>query len=388
MAILSKTFGEDISAANGVSEPAAVVSKQELDWSIERVRSFSVVQPRTLLRRVRSRLIRAHTAEVKTSSHTISKEAQGCCAALAIGGDNFSLEYGVPYQHLGWNAVSRDLSIPTFIWGSSVGPFTANPKFEKEFVRHARTLKAVFVRETETLSYLQRLGLGDRLHLVADPAFAMEPVAPARSIPVPDGAIGINLSPLMSLFVTSGDLDRWQQQAAHIIAALAVKTQRPIVLIPHVNASEATRSVDPGWRLKDDHGFLSRVAGDELLRPHEVTVLDDRLSAPELKFAISRLWAFAGARTHATIAAFGTQVPCISFAYSVKAKGLNKDILGTTDFCIPPVELSPDRVVSAFQLLSERRGELLDRYAGVVPELRRSAMRSGEILKHHLSSLQ
>ena len=45
----------------------------------------------------------------------------------------------------------------------------------------------------------------------------------------------------------------------------------------------------------------------------------------ELKGYISRCRFFIGARTHATIAAYSSQVPTLVVGYSVKAKGIAKD---------------------------------------------------------------
>jgi polysaccharide pyruvyl transferase WcaK-like protein len=306
---------------------------------------------------------------------------------LALGGDNFSLEYGVPYNFLGWNALARDAGLPSFIWGASIGPFSRAPAFEKQFIRHARTLTRLFVRESETLAYLTRLGLEEKLYLAADPAFAMNPTKPSVEAEGLEHAIGISLSPLMAEFVTAGNKTAWKDITVEILLAIAKASERPLVLIPHVNASSATRSCDPGWYYKDDYGFLSEVSRDRRLNGISIQLLSNELSAPELKYEISRLWAFAGARTHATIAAFSTGVPCISLAYSVKAMGLNRDIFGSTDFCLPPSSLSPERLVSAFSELEKSRAAILLRYKDVIPKLKQSALSAGTVLKSDIASL-
>jgi polysaccharide pyruvyl transferase WcaK-like protein len=381
MEILKHAFGEHIIACNGVSERPPVVEEQEKMIPIQAVCSYSISETSSFLERCRNKLIKLRSAEVPYAKKVIAPHLRDAVAMLALGGDNFSLEYGIPYSFLGWNSIARDAGMPVFIWGASVGPFSKEEKFERQFVQHARTLTRIFVRETETISYLTRLGLEHKLYLAADPAFAMLPKKPRHEVESLEQAVGINLSPLMAQFVTAGDMDAWKEMAVQMILAVSKAVKRPIALIPHVNATEATRSCDPGWYYKDDYGFLAGVKNDPRLKGLSITLLSNELSAPELKHEISRLWAFAGARTHATIAAFSTGVPCISLAYSVKARGLNKDVLGTTDFCISPTMLSPTRLVDAFKELEGARTDIIQRYELVIPKLKKSAYAAGEILK-------
>lgn len=386
MEILRNTFGENINASNGIGERPPVVEYQEKTIALCNVNSYSIYSTPTFFDRCRNELTKLFSGEVVSADKIIAPHLSRVSAMLALGGDNFSLEYGIPYNFLGWNAIARDAGLPVFIWGASIGPFKNEPKFERQFVRHANTLARIFVRETETLTYLTKLGLEHKLHLMADPAFVMAPKKPLKEADSLEQAIGINLSPLMAEFVTRGNTAAWKETAVQILLAVAKAYGRPIALIPHVNATEATRSCDPGWYYKDDYGFLSDVSRDPGLKGLPITLLSNNLSAPELKHEISRLWAFAGSRTHATIAAFSTGVPCISFAYSVKARGLNKDILGTTDYCISPASLSPDRVVAALRDLERSRSEVLQRFESVIPKLKQSAYAAGAKLKSDIEN--
>ena len=47
---------------------------------------------------------------------------------------------------------------------------------------------------------------------------------------------------------------------------------------------------------------------------------------------------FIGARTHATIAAYSSGVPTLVVGYSIKAKGIAKDIFGTYENYVVPVQ--------------------------------------------------
>ena len=69
-------------------------------------------------------------------------------------------------------------------------------------------------------------------------------------------------------------------------------------------------------------------------------------NAAETKWIISQMTLFAGARTHSTIAALSSGVPTLSFAYSIKAQGINRDIFGHTDYCMEPTDLGVEAVAS------------------------------------------
>ena len=56
-------------------------------------------------------------------------------------------------------------------------------------------------------------------------------------------------------------------------------------------------------------------------------ILDEH-NCMEMKGFIARCRFFVGARTHATIAAYSSCVPTLVVGYSVKAGGLQRDLLG------------------------------------------------------------
>jgi colanic acid/amylovoran biosynthesis protein len=63
--------------------------------------------------------------------------------------------------------------------------------------------------------------------------------------------------------------------------------------------------------------------------PHikrRITRIPMNYNAAEIKWIIGQLTLFAGARAHPTIAALSSQIPTLSFAYSTKANGINRDI--------------------------------------------------------------
>ena len=262
--------------------------------------------------------------------------ATDASCALQVGGDNFSLDYGL-LTVKGFMELDDDLyrrGLPVVLWGASVGPFEADPAFAPEMFAHLRRMRAIMVRETDSDQYLRAHGFDGNLRRMSDPAFLMEPVEPPADklgCEVPPGAIGLNLGPLMARYVTARDIDAWVHQSAEIVQSVAAATGRDVLLIPHVT-----------WSKNDDRSFLRRVlAACSAAQSKKIHLLSGELSAAELKWVISRCAAFAGMRTHSTIAAISSCVPTLSMAYSRKARGLNQDIFGSQDYCIQPSEITP-----------------------------------------------
>jgi colanic acid/amylovoran biosynthesis protein len=289
---------------------------------------------------------------------------------LEVGGDNYSLDYGFPWPLMELDRHASRRGVPVVLWGASVGPFDARPDVAGEMHRHLAGLAAITAREDRSVSYLERAGAASRARRVSDPAFLMEPEEPGAVGVDPDGAVGLNLSPLMARWATGGDLGAWTERCTQIVSAVAGATGRRVLLVPHVTAPH-----------DDDLGLLrevkSRAAGSGI----EVECLNGSLRAAQIKAVIARLACFAGARTHSTIAAMSTGVPTVSFGYSVKAAGINEDVYGHADLCLAPEELSPEtaaaRISSALAGAEALRSRLADR----LPAVRERAMKGADVLR-------
>jgi colanic acid/amylovoran biosynthesis protein len=320
----------------------------------------------------------------------LKNRAKSCEFALEVGGDNYSLDYGIPRHLLAMDNYLRAQGIPVVIWGASIGPFHSEPAFEQEIFSHLRQIRAVFVRESLTYKYLTENGVTDNVHLVADPAFMMEQIEPdigKVGFEIPDGCIGLNFSPLVGKSflkspkpvweLTNEELIPWFDFCVACVLELSSSTGRPILLVPHVSSSL------PGI---DDFSFLERICRAVAHKATcPVLCIGDNLNAAESKWVISKCAVFAGARTHATIAGFSTHVPTLSFGYSVKAKGINQDIYGNQDQCLDVNNIGVSQAVAAIQKLIERESELRAFLKLKMPEVRSLALSSGEKLKHLLS---
>ena len=299
----------------------------------------------------------------------------GARAVLALGGDNYSLDYkGPPILCTALDDLVVDWGKPLIIWGASVGPFSKNPAYERYMAEHLRKAH-ILARESLTIEYLHGLGLVENVHRVADPAFLMdseEPTSEKLSVSIPEGAIGINLSPLLAKHVAGGNMDEWVAKAARIVASVIGKTQRPIFLIPHVTGIDETH---------DDYAFLSKVARSLGPNTAPAHVIPNTLNAAETKWVISRMALFAGARTHSTIAALSSCVPTLSFGYSVKSRGINTDVYGHTRYCLQPSELAPDAVADRVDEMLLESESIRKQLEICNPQMKELSLGAGGILR-------
>ncbi len=105
-------------------------------------------------------------------------------------------------------------------------------------------------------------------------------------------------------------------------------------------------------------------------------------NAAETKWIISQMAFFAGARTHSTIAALSSGIPTLSFAYSIKARGINRDLFGHTNYCMDPEDLDAEAVASRVTSMLDESATIRSDLAGRIPGIQRAALSAGMGLKH------
>jgi colanic acid/amylovoran biosynthesis protein len=252
---------------------------------------------------------------------------------LSIGGDNYSLDYGLAslFHTSGLDGWAMSRGIPTVLWGASVGPFEAAPAVVGRMRRHLACFGALVVREETTAAYLRTLGLGDLLVPSMDTAVLMaaEPFDLSSFWPVdgPAGTVAINLSPIVGkLFAARNSGGDLAAETAVFIDDL-IDQGFSVLLVPHV-----VDVTDGGNNC--DHDYLSRIFDRCRQRDGRISIAPKHLNAPQLKFLLGRCRFMIGARTHAAIGALSSGVPTISLAYSVKAYGINQDLFGHTRYVL------------------------------------------------------
>lgn len=307
-----------------------------------------------------------------------------CDAVLSIGGDMLSLDYGLdsPFFYVGIAESALRLGKPVVLWGASVGPFSALPGVERQMAAHLRRLSLVTIRESHTMAYLKGLGVVDNVLLVTDSAFVMtpQPMDLSSFWPAGEGVLGLNVSPVVedvrkAAGATSSVLD----ETIAFVQKLLRDSDLGVLLVPHV------APLDGSPRSSDEH-YLARIAAAMGDTGGRVRCVPSGCNAPQLKYIISRCRYFIGARTHATIAAFSTGVPTISIAYSVKARGINRDLFGHERYVLDTRQVSADSLAASLALLEQEEDAVRRLLAERIPVWRERAAGGVLALKRLLAA--
>lgn len=264
---------------------------------------------------------------------------------MAVGGDNYSLDYRIPGYLSSLDRIALDAHIPVVLWGASVGPFSAVPVVEKVMTRHLGRFSCLGVRESYSEQYLRSLAM-PHVQSMIDPAFFLEPeeIAVNQYLSWSGSTIGLNLSPLIAALV--GGEERLISEAVKFVVQTLTQDQYGgMLLIPHVTPLGAGGTEDDLIILRKVYEALPSSL------QQRVTVLPEGLNAAELKKIIGICELFIGARTHSTIAAYSQSVPTISIGYSVKAVGIARDIFGDEKYCLPAKEFNCDALAAKVDLL-------------------------------------
>ncbi len=383
MEILRREFGPEVSVRAGVGggnrDTVMAQIASEIDPAVEGFPVCSPGGPRWSSGWLAAKINQRFGTAFQVNRSDIKQHARATSIALQVGGDTYSLEYGRPVYYMVMDRFLQSCGRSVVLWAASVGPFEADPKFAPEMFAHLRSLSAVFVRESDSYNYLRAHGVSENVHLMADPAFVMKPAAPSADkigFALPEGAIGINLSPMVAFYrglsPATVNLKDWMTFCVSLVKC-AAGYNRPILLIPHVS------SADPG---NDDFALLDAVCkavAPEVQVP--VQVLPEGLNAAELKWIIARCAIFAGARTHSTIAALSSEVPTLSIAYSLKAKGINRDVYGHLDHCIHVADLTAENFTTGLRVLLTNESAIRAQLHSRIPELQARAWAAGGVLR-------
>ncbi|MBT9494512.1 MAG: polysaccharide pyruvyl transferase family protein [Paucibacter sp.] len=305
---------------------------------------------------------------------------------LSVGGDNISLDYGLAslYYFCAIADYALSLGKPALLWGASVGPFSKNPIAEGNVADHLKRMSLVTIRESRSIEYLRGIGVSSNVVPVVDSAFAMVPEAVNIGPwwPVDEGGgggvLGLNVGWLIdSIRRRNGSPDGVVSEVVEFVQGILASTNMSIILVPHVSPLN-------GDAFNNDEIFnekLMQACGGVNPRLSQVP---RGFNAAQLKYVISKCRFLIGARTHATIAAFSTAVPTISIAYSVKAKGINRDLFGHERYVLETPSVSAKTLRESLDLLVAEEVGIREQYDSVLPtariNARKGAVRLSEIV--------
>ena len=290
----------------------------------------------------------------------IVSDAEDCDVCLSVGGDTYC--YG---DNHGIQVLTRELKKrgkKTVLWGASIG---AEDLSERK-LESLRDFDAIFTREPITYELLKKNGANDNIYLFSDPAFCMErvEVEPIDGF-TRENTLGFNISPL----VASGD-PRKKEIAEDFLRSVFENTTMKVLLVPHVVEEN-----------NNDYDFMKPIF-EKFEHTGRIAILPPDLEARQYKGYIAGTRFFIGARTHSTIAAYSSGVPTIALGYSVKARGIAKDIFGEEKYVLDIKAMTDyEELRDEFLKLLENENEIRRELMKSIPLRMRSAMEAGEMLQ-------
>ncbi len=280
----------------------------------------STISPYSVQRLINSigfRMGMPRESEVARKYSPVIAQGKRSDICLSIGGDTYC--YG-RQEHLEVvNGRLQKANKPMVLWGCSVEPeLLKGPTLEE-----LRVYDLIVARESITEAAMREAGLP--VIRWCDPAFTLK----TDMLDLPEGwregkTVGVNVSPLILSCAKDGAkaLDAFVSLVRHILDT----SDCAVALIPHVI-----------WPHDNDLDALSAIKAQFADEPR-VFMLPATLSACEIKGYIARLSALVTARTHASIAGYSSAVPTLVIGYSVKARGIARDLFGQENGHLIPVQ--------------------------------------------------
>lgn len=299
--------------------------------------------------RLQTKLTGSITVEVFNRKKNMLNSARENDIWFSIGGDNYC--YPGTEILAAENSILHKKKAKTVLWGCSVEPCLLE---QNQTARDLSRYDLIIARESISYNALKKVN--PNTHLYPDPAFTLG----AADCTLPekwqlDNMVGINISPL--ILDSAKDSQTAFCAYKRLVDYILTDTDMGIALIPHVV-----------WENNDDRIPLKKIY-DEYKRSGRVVLVEDH-NCEELKGYISKCRFFVGARTHATIAAYSTCVPTLVLGYSVKSRGIAKDIFGTENHYVLSVQnlASEMELVNAFQWIQCHEAEIRSHLKKVMPE--------------------
>ena len=310
--------------------------------------------PTTIGFKIRRKLLKVLTqkdslAITHTYQHTylpFLKQASKNDIMLSTGGDMMC--YG-NNQVIYTNEIMASQGIKTILWGCSIGKENLTP----EKIKTLQHFSKIYARESLTTKVLTDLGLKN-VATFPDPAFILKPELCDLPEAFSNDVIGINLS---NYVVGDYNLEtRFGNEIKKLIEFILQETNLNILLIPHVL-----------WKGQDDR-IITNYIIDHYKNNSRITALNsDLYNYCQLRYIISQCKYFIGARTHSVISAYSTCTPAIALGYSIKSKGIAKDLKLPKELIVDSKNYTEDELLSSFKYLLNSGEEIRKHLQNVMP---------------------
>jgi polysaccharide pyruvyl transferase CsaB len=261
--------------------------------------------------------------------------------------------------------LAHELGIPVVVYAISAGPLTREST--RRAVREAlETAQVITVRDRQAYRLLEDVGVTREMHLAADPAFLLEP----EELSVDSlTAEGVEIDkPLVGFSVrepgpAAPDIDPEEYHALLANAAdyVVERYDAEVVFVPMEKAD-----------VQHSHGVVAHMQNSE-----RAEILRRRYSPRQILHLLGRFDFAVGMRLHFLIFAALRGTPFAALPYASKVTGLLEHLQIET----PPMEnIGIGQLIARIDRSWDRRDEIRARIRERVPELRRRAGRTNELL--------
>ncbi len=233
---------------------------------------------------------------------------------IIVGADNIDASIDIQKETKLRNSyIKKNTHAKMILYDCSLNKKNATDTLKQDL----QNFDVITARDSISLENLKSIAGKKEILYYPDPAFSMK----SKETKLPsvfneNGVIGINAS---DIFVDYGE-EKYKnlllKAYQHMINTILEETKENIVLIPHVMNNK-------------DLSILKLIYESYENNSRVYLIENEKLNAKELKYIISKCDLYIGARTHSTIAAYSTEVPTIVLGYSIKSKGIAKDLFGT-----------------------------------------------------------
>lgn len=325
------------------------------DGRVTDIKKYSV---NGIIAAFKNKLFKDESYFLQKRYHNIIKHIPNHDIFLSIGGDNYC--YGEqPWLY----EVDRNIKKAgkkLVLWGASIG----DDDLSAMKINDLKSFDLVLARETLTYGILKENGLTN-VELCSDGAFTMD----KEELPLPiewqlGNTIGFNFSPLV------WNMNKKSHKAAFdLVNHIINTTDMTIAFTPHV--------MEDG---NDDSVVLEEFY-NHFKTTNRVLLLPNNLNAIQYKGYIARMRFFIGARTHATIAAYSKLIPTLVLGYSIKSKGIAKDIFGEEKLVLSLKEISDsEKLIAKFEEMKAQEKEIITVLANRIPEIKKMSYKATEHL--------
>lgn len=263
------------------------------------------------------------------------------------------------------NDTVHEHGLKSVLWGCSIGKNNLTP----EKIATLKRFSLIYARESLTATMLkEELGLNNVVTF-PDPAFILEPEKVDLLNCFNKGnVIGLNISNyILGGFGFESQLGK---DIVSFAETIIYSTDRHILLIPHVM-----------WEDQDDR-IVSKMLFDKYKHTNRMHLLDSAsLNYNQIRYVISKCSIFIGARTHAVISAYSTCVPSVALGYSIKSKGIAKDLAMPMDTVVDSKNYQQGAFMKSYNFVDKHLEELRKNLEMIIPEYKESTYGIRKVLR-------